>query len=84
MKRDSEGALRPHLQTLFSLGVTATLTDGQLLERFATLGGKAAESAFDAIVERHAPMVFHTCRGILTDEHEALDAFQATFLVLLR
>lgn len=75
---------RLHLQTLFSVGVTAVLTDGQLLERFATLRGDAAEAAFAAIVERHGRMVFHACRGILKDEHQAHDAFQATFLVLLR
>lgn len=66
------------------MGVTAGLTDGQLLERFATHGGEAAELAFAAIVERHGPMVFRVCRGILRDDHEAMDAFQATFLILLR
>lgn len=74
---------RLHLRTLFSVGITAGLTDGQLLERFATHGGEAAELAFAAIVERHGPMVYRTCRSILRDEHEAMDAFQATFLVLL-
>jgi RNA polymerase sigma factor (sigma-70 family) len=29
-------------------------------------------------------MVLRTCRGVLRDEHEAHDAFQATFLVLVR
>ena len=84
MARDPGGISRLHLQTLFSVGVTAGLTDGQLLERFATQRGDAAELAFAALVERHGPMVFHACRGILGDEHEAQDAFQATFLVLLR
>ena len=82
--RDPGGISRLHLETLFSVGVTAGLTDGQLLERFATQRGDAAELAFAALVERHGPMVFHACRGILGDEHEAQDAFQATFLVLLR
>ncbi len=59
------------------------MTDGQLLERFA-LGGEAAELAFAALVERHGPVVLNTCRSILRDEHEAEDAFQATFLVLVR
>jgi RNA polymerase sigma factor (sigma-70 family) len=59
------------------------MTDGQLLERFAT-GGEAAELAFAALVERHGPLVLHTCRSILCDEHAAEDAFQATFLVLVR
>ena len=76
--------MRHHLQTLFSIGVPSSLTDGQLLERFATTTGEAADLAFATLVERHAAMVFHACRGILHDEHEAFDAFQATFLVLLR
>ena len=29
-------------------------------------------------------MVLRACRGILRDDHEAMDAFQATFLVLVR
>jgi RNA polymerase sigma factor (sigma-70 family) len=73
-----------HLQTLFELGTTGELTDGQLLERFATRDGEAAEMAFSALVERHGPMVLRTCRSVLRDEHAAEDAFQATFLVLVK
>src|SRR5262249_12132327 len=84
MARDVTGASRLHLETLFGVGVTAGLTDAQLLERFATQRGDPAERAFAALVERHGPMVFRACRGILNDEHAAHDAFQATFLILLR
>jgi RNA polymerase sigma factor (sigma-70 family) len=71
------------LRTLFNVGAIGEMTDGQLLERFAT-GGVAAELAFAALVERHGVVVLQTCRSILRDEHEAEDAFQATFLVLVR
>jgi HlyD family secretion protein len=72
------------LRTLFSVGTVGELTDGQLLERFATDRGEVAERAFAALVERHGPMVLRVCRGVLVDAHDAQDAFQATFLVLVR
>ncbi len=60
------------------------MADGQLLERYATGHGDAAEVAFAVLVERHGPMVLRTCRGVLRDDHEAMDAYQATFLILVR
>lgn len=80
----SIGASPSHLGVLFHDGSTVGLTDGQLLERFATREGEAAELAFAAIVERHGGMVFLACRSLLRDEHDARDAFQATFLALVR
>ena len=55
-----------------------------MLEWYTSRSGEAAELAFAALVERHGPMVFRVCREVLCDEHEAQDAFQATFLVLVR
>ena len=78
------GALLRQLQTLYNLGTVRDLTDGQLLERFATDADEVAELAFSALVERHEAMVWRVCLAILRDEHEAEDAFQATFLVLVR
>ena len=43
-----------------------------------------AEAAFRELVNRHGPMVLGVCRQILRHPHDADDAFQATFLVLVR
>jgi HlyD family secretion protein len=82
--RGRNGAVAQQLRTLFHLGTVRELTDGQLLERFATAGGETAELAFAALLERHGPMVLRVCRGILADTHDSQDAFQATFLVLVK
>jgi RNA polymerase sigma factor (sigma-70 family) len=78
------GAVLRQLRTLFNVGAIGESTDGQLLERFATGRGEAPELAFAALVERHGPLVLRICRAVLRDEHDAQDAFQATFLVLVR
>ena len=78
------GGLRRHLHTLFNVGAIGALTDGQLLERFAAGHGEARELAFATLVERHGPLVLRVCRAILGDEHQSEDAFQATFLALIR
>jgi HlyD family secretion protein len=83
VRRQDRSILR-QLRTLYNLGTIGDLTDGQLLERFATDGNEVAELAFSALVERHEAMVWRVCLAIVGDEHEAEDAFQATFLVLVR
>jgi RNA polymerase sigma factor (sigma-70 family) len=62
------------------LPADAGLDDRHLLERFATTQDGAA---FAELVQRHGPMVMSVCRRQLNDAHEAEDAFQATFLVLV-
>jgi RNA polymerase sigma factor (sigma-70 family) len=78
------GAVPHGLQTLFQAGSLVGVSDGQLLEWFALRDGEMSETAFAALVDRHGPMVWRTCRAVLRDEHGAADAFQATFLVLVR
>ena len=74
----------PQIRSLFVLGSPSALTDAQLLGRFAAGDGEASGLAFEALMGRHGPMVLRVCRGVLRDPHDAQDAFQATFLVLVR
>jgi RNA polymerase sigma factor (sigma-70 family) len=62
-------------------GNATELPDAELLRRFAMARD---EAAFATIVRRHGPMVHRICRQLLRESHDAEDAFQATFLVLVR
>jgi len=72
------------IQILFQPESLSGLSDAQLLERFLAGRDESSELAFTALVERHGPMVLGVCRRILADSHDAEDAFQATFLILVR
>ena len=90
MASASSGEVGRHLRQLFGAGSGVGLTDGQLLERFAAAArrGEAAaveaEAAFEMILARHGSTVWSVSRQVLGDGHAAEDAFQATFLVLVR
>ena len=56
-------------------------TDHELLESFLT---QREESALTCLVQRHGQMILSVCRQVLGDSADAEDAFQATFLVLVR
>jgi HlyD family secretion protein len=55
--------------------------DGQLLRNFLTRGD---QNAFELLLWRHGPMVLGVCRRLLANPHDAEDAFQATFLALVK
>src|SRR3954453_7731040 len=80
MRAGQKASLLRDLDRLFRCGA-APSGDGALLERFLAEGD---DSAFEALVVRHGPMVLGVCRRILISPHDADDAFQATFLVLAR
>ena len=56
-------------------------TDAELLGRFAA---HRDHTAFELLVWRHGAMVLQTCRRLLARPEDAEDAFQATFLALVR
>src|SRR5262245_25556555 len=56
-------------------------SDAHLLQCYKQTGD---QDAFAALVKRHAPMVLGVCGRVLHDPNDIEDAFQATFLVLIR
>jgi RNA polymerase sigma factor (sigma-70 family) len=81
MSRPDPRALLSQIQRLAETQMPDESPDRELLERFR---GRRDEAAFAALVRRHSPMVWGVCRRVLGDRHDAEDAFQATFLVLVR
>src|SRR5262245_7893730 len=70
-----------HLRRAMLLRDGAGRTDGQLLEDYIS---RRDATALAVLVQCHGPMVWGVCRRVLTNYHDAEDAFQATFLVLVR
>jgi RNA polymerase sigma factor (sigma-70 family) len=70
-----------HLRRAVLQQESAGLSDGELLERYVD---RQDGSALETLIHRHGAMVLAVCRRILGNEADAEDAFQATFLVLVR
>src|SRR3954469_19807464 len=71
------------VHSLFHLGAMGAWADSRLVGHFLS-GQAGAEVAFRVLLHRHGPMVLTVCRRVLGDAHAAEDAFQATFLVLVK
>lgn len=59
----------------------AGMTDSRLLDLYVR---QKDDAALAGLIRRHGPMVWGVCHRILRNHHDAEDAFQATFLVLVR
>ena len=77
----SQRLASPDLDRIFRGESVTGLSDWQLLERYLE---RRDETAFEALVTRHGSMVLGVCRRMLGGSPEAEDAFQATFLILVR
>jgi RNA polymerase sigma factor (sigma-70 family) len=80
-EKNAVSQVMAHLRRLALLGDGADREDAELLGRFVETRD---EAAFEVLVRRHGPMVLGVCRRVLGNQEDAEDAFQATFLVLVR
>jgi RNA polymerase sigma factor (sigma-70 family) len=81
MPGPSPGTILRHVRQLALPPAAQGQTDAQLLRGFAQ---RRDETAFAALMQRHGGLVWGVCRHVLTQEQDAEDAFQATFLALAR
>jgi RNA polymerase sigma factor (sigma-70 family) len=80
MPTESIQAVLRHLRQVLGPTNVAERSDADLLAAYVAGAGEA----FEELVRRHGRMVLAVCRRALGNEHDAEDAFQATFLVLAR
>jgi RNA polymerase sigma factor (sigma-70 family) len=71
----------PDVTRIFEGETILGLSEYQLLERYRE---RHDQLAFEALVARYGPMVLGVCGRMLAEAADVEDAFQATFLVLVR
>ena len=81
MRRGLQGVALRQLTRLFESGTLSAASDRELLDLFAN---RRDESAFDVLMTRYGRLVLNVGRKLLHDPRDVEDAFQATFLVLVR
>jgi RNA polymerase sigma-70 factor (ECF subfamily) len=81
MQEESTHPILRLVRKIAAAGEVRHLTDRELLKRFAT---QRDEGAFEILVHRYGALVWRVCRAVLRESNAAEDAFQATFLVLVR
>jgi RNA polymerase sigma factor (sigma-70 family) len=81
MARDQLNTVVRHIRYVIGARQCRDTTDNDLVQRFAA---QRDEAAFAGLLQRHGPMVLGVCRRVLHNAADSDDAFQATFLVLVR
>src|SRR5262245_33422080 len=81
MATPSLGTFLRQLKRTMSAETLAGSSDVELVERFRR---SRDDAVFQVILDRHGPMVFQVCRRALSSQADIEDAFQATFLTLIR
>src|SRR5262245_26828298 len=81
MTRDGVGQVARWMRRVCGAQAYQDLSDGELLQCYVR---DRDEEAFATILRRHGPWVLRLCRRVLGSDQAAEDAFQATWLVLVR
>src|SRR5215471_14928587 len=76
---DHKNPLLNQIRRMASLQQLRQMPDRELLAQFATQGD---ETAFRVLMDRYGKMVLRVCKRVLGNDHDAEDAYQATFFVL--
>ncbi|APW62372.1 RNA polymerase sigma factor [Paludisphaera borealis] len=81
MRRGFQGVALRQFTRLFESGTLSAASDRELLDEFAR---RRDDAAFEVLLTRYGRLVLNLGRKLLHDPRDVEDAFQATFLVLVR